>query len=38
MPLETLRAKEELRDLIDAYAYLGDEKNPGSDGFIHTRY
>ncbi|OOV19227.1 nuclear transport factor 2 family protein [Flavobacterium sp. LM4] len=26
MTLETLRAKEELRDLIDAYAYLGDEK------------
>lgn len=26
MTLETLKIKEELRDLIDAYAYLGDEK------------
>lgn len=26
MTLETLTIKEELRDLIDAYAYLGDEK------------
>jgi len=26
MTLEILKAKEELRDLIDAYAYLGDEK------------
>lgn len=26
MTLETFKAKEELRDLIDAYAYLGDEK------------
>lgn len=26
MTLEILKTKEELRDLIDAYAYLGDEK------------
>ena len=26
MTAEVLKAKEELRDLIDAYAYLGDEK------------
>ncbi|EDM37807.1 hypothetical protein PBAL39_15319 [Pedobacter sp. BAL39] len=26
MSLETLKIKEELRDLIDAYAYLSDEK------------
>jgi hypothetical protein len=26
MTLETFKAKEELRNLIDAYAYLGDEK------------
>lgn len=26
MTLETLKIKEELRDLIDTYAYLGDEK------------
>jgi len=26
MALETSKIKEELRDLIDAYAYLGDEK------------
>lgn len=26
MTLEILKAQEELRDLIDAYAYLGDEK------------
>ncbi|SFW66581.1 nuclear transport factor 2 family protein [Chitinophaga sancti] len=26
MTLEILKAKEELRNLIDAYAYLGDEK------------
>lgn len=26
MTLEILKAKDELRDLIDAYAYLGDEK------------
>lgn len=26
MTLEILKAKEELRDLVDAYAYLGDEK------------
>ncbi|WP_343667823.1 nuclear transport factor 2 family protein [Chitinophaga sp.] len=26
MTLETLRSKEELRDLVDAYATLGDEK------------
>ncbi|MEA5429567.1 nuclear transport factor 2 family protein [Arcicella lustrica] len=26
MTIETLKIKEELRDLIDTYAYLGDEK------------
>ncbi len=26
MTLETLKIKEQLRDLVDAYAYLGDEK------------
>ncbi|REA58027.1 nuclear transport factor 2 family protein [Dyadobacter luteus] len=26
MTLEILKSKEELRDLVDAYAYLGDEK------------
>ena len=29
MTFEILKSKEELRDLVDAYAYLGDEKRIG---------
>lgn len=36
MTLETLKIKEELRDLIDAYAYLGDEKKIGEQMGLFT--
>lgn len=37
MTLEILRTKEELRDLIDAYAYLGDEKKIPEQMGLFTR-
>jgi len=36
MSLEILKTKEELRDLIDAYAYLGDDKKIGEQMKLFT--
>lgn len=36
MSLEILEAKQELRDLIDAYAYLGDDKKIGEQMKLFT--
>ncbi|EJL68894.1 hypothetical protein PMI13_03434, partial [Chryseobacterium populi] len=37
MSLEIIKTKEELRELIDAYAYLGDEKKISEQMSLFTK-